>query len=277
MSGLAAALIGGVVGCGSATSSKSGPAARPSRIVVDGKPLVLRLRQPHVEAVFPDPNDARLLRVRISRERPSDASDRCTPPVRPFAYVEREDENQVTVGVGGYLPVPRREISGASGAKFTCMSMVVGYRLLPVRLRAPLGERTIRDAAADDRPLVVTEKSVPTPAHLPPGYVARPLTLNILGLPERSYRHGPYELDIVVGSPDELPISGRANTTVRGHPAVLHTEGSVVQLSWRESANRVYEVSDFMADQRDGNGGYFVGDEPDLSPYEVLEVARTLR
>src|SRR3954447_16656318 len=125
MSGLAAALIGGVVGCGSATPPRSGPAAHPSRIVVDRKPLVLRLRQPHVEAVFPDADDPRLLRVRISRERPSDASDGCAPPVRPFAYVEREEQNQVTVGVGGYLPVPRREESRASGAEFTCMSVVV--------------------------------------------------------------------------------------------------------------------------------------------------------
>jgi hypothetical protein len=277
---LAASCASGVKKPGASGPEPSPTSSRPATIVVEGKTLYLQLRQDPIETVFVDSTEPRLLYVRyeLQRRQAGRFRDVCAPPVRPFAYVAGQTQSSVTVGIGGYRPRVHRE--GGGSLAVACGAEIVGYARLPVRLDAPLGNRSVRDDLdlAGAQPVhVITEHSVPTPGWIPDGYVYERLDVGGVNddVPERVYRHNRWELDILAGKPEDFPGTGGANTVVNDHPATMSSEGDYRSITWTVSPERAYEVIDFMANQR-VDGGYIVGVPDDLTVAQLLEIASSL-
>lgn len=276
---IAAVLL--AVSCASTSAGPGGSGApslismSPATIVVGGKTLYLARKQDSFETAFLDAHDPRLLYVRYGRRRATSgkSSDPCGPLVRPFAYVEHQDATSVTIGIAGYRARSHR--SGGSRT-IVCLARIVGYERLPVRLAAPLGNRTVRGDLGSQPVQVVSEKSVPTPGWIPPGYVAKGLDVSLIDdIPERVYRHGRWELDILAGERRNFSGTRAPNTHVKQYPATMTVDGDFRTVTWTVSAQRSYEVDAFMADRTVGHGTYITG-WADLTAAQVLRVASSL-
>jgi hypothetical protein len=264
-----------VAGCAShepaARTSARTPASahgHPRHIVVAGRTLVLSDGGP-IRTAFAVARDPRALEIRYEIDR-ADGNTRpaCAPLIRPFAYIESETATTVTVGIEGY----RTALKG-HGVEL-CSALVAGYRRLPVRLRAPLGRRIVRDADFNDPVQIISERSVPIPGYLPSGYEPRGVVVMTLSGPARTYRKGGYVLNVIVALDGDYPSRpGRPNATVRGNPATVTVGADFSEIEWTSAQGRRYAVQSSPAPDR--NSGY-PGDRSPLTRDQLQRVADSL-
>lgn len=168
------------------------------------------------------------------------------------------------VRVSGY----GRVITGHGNA--LCSFAITGYRWFTVQLHDPVGHRTVRTPDSHDPIPLVSGPDVPAPTHLPPGYVPRGLdVINALG-PDRIYRNGPYELDVVVVTTKLLATAQPPpNPTVHGPPAHFTADARQTILDWTAADGHSYELRDYV--RHDAERG-----QPDVGRAQLLRVADSI-
>jgi hypothetical protein len=212
----------------------------------------------------------------------------------PRAVVTAQDATSVTVRVQGQMRLPA-SAPPTGNFGFTCS--ISGYAQVGVQLDAPLGNRKLFDGL-DARPQPVLDPdTVPTPASVPSGYTAEPVTWEpdfreaaLLGLDGRyaawaalrRYRDGYDVLDVRVGRPQlfaQPTDTVRDHVTVAGRRAVVNGDNGTLCVTWTESATRAVQVC-ATAQARPVSGASGEVTQPAAAPLDeqqLRQVADSLR
>lgn len=241
------------------------------------------------------PGDPRTVYVLVES---GSGADECTP-MNPQAAATAQTAKSVTITVSGDIRVPASAPrTGYFG--FSC-SGSGEYVQVPVLLTAPIGHRTVIDAASKKAQPVLDPTTVPTPGSVPDGYSAEPVTWDLdapQALPSatsitsagwpglRRYRHGDDVLDVrvgtakVLGAPSgtgpRLTVNGQP-ASIDGHPVYVVQSDNPRCLQWTVSADRSVQVCSQAIPPVDRNSTAinYPSSAP-LSSGDLLVVARSL-
>lgn len=265
VAGLALALVLATGGEDGATPA-GGPSAsgRPPTLGRDGPRYV---RNTGFDGVLLVPGDPRALDVLVPY---GTGAGECSV-FQPRVQVVTQDAGTVRLRASGYQYLPKPKL-GQDYVGFPCAE--AGEHAVRVTLDDPLGNRTIRDDIAANKPPIVPgdPADFPSPAHLPAGFdetTTEPASAAAgRDFASRTYRRGDDTLVLEVGPPDanmEQPLDHVVrHVEMGGQRATLTGDGSEQVLRWSEGASgRVRQLV------------YYPG-QHHLTVDELVQVARSL-